>query len=354
MEYHPFSDLAWDVTEPQYREDPALSYSTLSKYEREGRFRSIPSLREHISTPSLVFGSIVDALTTGGYGEFDSLFTVADMPELSENLEQIARELFAIYGDSLVFKDIPEANLAEVGKNCGYYAADKFEAYRVKLIKENCETYYNLLKASQGKTLISQKDYNDALACATKFRESPFTSWYFSDLPYADDERTNINYYQLKFKGVDKNTGVEYRNMADILKILPEEKLVIPCDVKTTSKPEEDFYKSFLTYNYNLQARLYWRLIRKAMDKDEYYKDFKLANYRFLVINRNTLTPLVWEDNMTQAVGEVRYQTKSGHLYTVRDPYVIGKELNDYRINQNEYPITVGPINNITEFIQES
>ena len=29
-------DISWDVTEEVYREDPALSYSTLARYEREG------------------------------------------------------------------------------------------------------------------------------------------------------------------------------------------------------------------------------------------------------------------------------------------------------------------------------
>ena len=36
-------DISWQVTEEEYRQDKALSYSTLAKYERGG-FKSLKSL----------------------------------------------------------------------------------------------------------------------------------------------------------------------------------------------------------------------------------------------------------------------------------------------------------------------
>lgn len=39
------------------------------------------------------------------------------------------------------------------------------------------------------------------------------------------------------------------------------------------------------------------------MDKDEYFKDFKLLDYDFIVVNRKTLTPLVWACPFTQSTG---------------------------------------------------
>lgn len=350
IERHPFSDISWKVTEPEYRADPALSYSTLSRFESNGKFRAIPTLDEKISTPSLIFGSVVDALTTGGYGEFNELFLVADMPEISENLENIARSLYAQFGDSFMFDDIPDEALAKTGEDCGYYAGAKYYNYRIKLIKENCKTMYNLLIASASKTLISQKDYDDAVRCKEAFLSSPYTSWYFQESENGEIE----NYYQLKFKGKDPNTGINYRCMADLIRVSHESKTVFPCDVKTSSKPEELFFKSFLQYNYNLQSRNYWRLIRAAMDADPYYKEYKLADYRFLVVNRNTLTPMAWLDSKTQAVGTVHYKTKSGYMYTVRDPYEIGLELTRYKNEQPQYPFEAQALNNITKCIEES
>ena len=55
-------DISWKCSEPEYRADPALSYSVLAKYEREG-FENLDTLFDRVESPSLLFGSIVD--TTG-------------------------------------------------------------------------------------------------------------------------------------------------------------------------------------------------------------------------------------------------------------------------------------------------
>ena len=58
-------ELAWSVDEPTYRADSAISYSTLSRFEREG-WRKLSSLFDKIETPSLTFGSAVDTKLTDG------------------------------------------------------------------------------------------------------------------------------------------------------------------------------------------------------------------------------------------------------------------------------------------------
>lgn len=76
----------------------------------------------------------------------------------------------------------------------------------------------------------------------------------------------------------------------------------------------------------DIQARLYWLIIRHNMDQDPYFKDFKLADYRFIVANKKTLTPLVWLFGNTQTPGEI--ETRGGLI--LRHPLVIGKELRGY------------------------
>lgn len=347
-ERHPFSDISWKVSEPEYRADPALSYSTLQRYEREGGFRSIPTLAEEISSPALTFGNLVDALVTGGYADFDSVYYVADLPELSEALQNIARVLFERFGTEKSFDELLDDQLSEIGKECEYYAGDKYAAYRAKLIRENCREYYNVLSSATGKTLISQKDYDDAVACKDAFLSSPYTQHYFS---------TNENqelYFQLKFKGEDPSNHMPYRCMMDMVKVDFAEKKVYPFDIKTTSKPEEEFYKSYLQFLYNLQSRNYWRLLRQNMDKDPYYREFKLMDYTFLVVNRVTLSPLAWEDSKTQTIGDVVYETANNRKIVIRDPWVIGAELTWYRANSPQYPIGVGVKNSITRYIEEN
>lgn len=70
------------------------------------------------------------------------------------------------------------------------------------------------------------------------------------------------------------------------------------------------------------------------MDKDPYFKDFKLADYRFIVANKKSLTPLVWIFTKTQEKGDII--TKDGT--TLRDPFTIGEELKYYLTNKPKIP----------------
>ena len=77
MERKSLKDISWQVDESTYRADPALSYSILARYEREG-FNNLDKLFDRIETPSLIFGSCVDTFITGSEEEFNKLFMVAE------------------------------------------------------------------------------------------------------------------------------------------------------------------------------------------------------------------------------------------------------------------------------------
>ena len=79
MERKSLYSISWRVDEPTYRADPALSYSTLAKYERSG-FNDLEHLFDKLETPSLTFGSAVDSIITGGQEEFDERCMVAEFP----------------------------------------------------------------------------------------------------------------------------------------------------------------------------------------------------------------------------------------------------------------------------------
>ena len=137
--------------------------------------------------------------------------------------------------------------------------------------------------------------------------------------------------------------------MADLIIVDHEKKIVYPCDLKTSFKPEWRFYKSFMEWGYWIQAQLYWYLIRQAMDRDEYFKDFKLADYRFIVISNRTRKPLVWEFPQTQAITDL----KLGE-HKLRNWRGIAKELNTYLTKDYEVPIdiNINLINNISKWLE--
>lgn len=336
-------DISWDVTEDQYRADSALSYSTLSRFNREG-FDNLAHLFDKTESPSLLFGSVVDCLLTGTEEEFKDRFFVADFPELPDKQKEIVEGIFHAAKPGESWDKIMDAVILEYLLANNYQPNWRTET-RIKVIREVGREYYDLLTLAEGKTVISQKLYQDALDCVETLRKSESTKWYFeADNPF----NKNIErLYQLKFKG--SYEGINLRCMADLIIVDHEKKIVYPCDLKTSFKPEWRFYKSFMEWGYWIQAQLYWYLIRQAMDGDEYFKDFKLADYRFIVISNRTRKPLVWEFPQTRAITDL----KLGE-HKLSNWRGIAEELNTYLTRDYEVPIDINMnlINNISKWLE--
>lgn len=323
-------DISWQVSEEEYRADKALSYSTLARYEREG-FNNLDKLFDRVETPSLTFGSAVDSIITGGQNEFDERFMVAEFPSIPDSIIKIVKSLYKQYaGENRSLLDISDNSIIRETESQGYQMNWKPET-RAKVIKEKGSEYYNLLFVAGDRCILDTKTYQDVCNAVRALKESESTKFYFAeDNPFDDIER----FYQLKFKG--EFDGITYRNMADLIIVNHKEKWVKPVDLKTSSHTEWDFYKSFVDWRYDIQARLYWAIIRQNMDKDEYFKDFKLLDYDFIVVNRRTLTPLVWTCSFTQALGTLTFG-EGGHI-KYRSPFEIGEELHYYLSSRPKVP----------------
>ena len=255
--------------------------------------------------------------------------------------------MFYQYGEdyrSLV--SIPDESVIKETEFQSYQMNWKPET-RAKVVKEKGADYYNLLFISNNKTILDSQTYQDVCNAVKALKESPSTKFYFAEDNPFEPEIERL--YQLKFKGVFD--GVGYRNMADLIVVNHKEKWVKPVDLKTSSHTEWDFFKSFVDWRYDIQARLYWAIIRQNMDKDEYFKDFKLLDYDFIVVNRRTLTPLVWNCPFTQATGTLKFG--QNNQISMRSPFVIGKELSSYLTFRPEVPFGInnsGP-NDLREWL---
>lgn len=339
-------DISWDVSEETYRADPALSYSTLARYEREG-FNNLDKLFDRVETPSLTFGSAVDSIITGGQKEFDERFMVAEFPSIPDSITKIVKSLFSQYGDSYrSLITIPDDAIIKETE-CQSYQMNWKPETRAKVIKEKGADYYNLLFIAGSRTILDTQTYQDVCNAVRALKESKSTQFYFAeDNPFEPDiERL----YQLKFKG--EFGGITYRNMADLIIVNHKEKWVKPVDLKTSSHTEWDFYKSLVDWRYDIQARLYWAIIRQNMDKDGYFKDFKLLDYDFIVVNKRTLTPLVWNCPFTRAQGTLKFG-KNDQI-EMRSPFVIGEELNSYLTSRPKVPMGISDtgVNDLREWL---
>ena len=337
------SEISWLVDEPTYRKHPALSQSNLAKFEREG-FSSLPTLFDHVETPSLIFGSVVDELITGDAKSFKNRFIVADFPKLQPQQETAVKRLAEVYGKDYMSMDkLSDAQLLSVLDECAFNK-HLLEATRIKKIKETaCVDYFRLLCACSDKKVITQDVYDTAAECAQKLKGDPATKAYFG----RDDDDVK-HYYQLKFKNVID--GVEYRGMLDLVIVDYKRKVVVPCDLKTTSSLEYEFYDSFMHWRYDIQARLYWRLLRMAMDADDYFKDFRLADFRFICINKQTKEPLVWYFDKVRNEKDIIIGNRK-----LRAPWTIGSELRYYLDKHPKVPSGIKKVglNSITEHLEK-
>lgn len=328
-------DISWLVTEETYRADSAYSYSTIAKFDREG-FDKLETLFDRVDSPSLLFGSIVDTLLTDGYEAFEKLFFVAEFPEVSDKVKIIVDALFGEYKNKYsTLNQIPTDIIVAYTDSFEYQKNWKPET-RAKVIKEQGNEYYSLLYLAGDKRVINTELYQDAMACVDKLKSSEATRWYFmEDSPFDD---TTERLYQLKFKG--SFDGIDLRIMADLITVDHKNKIIYPCDLKTSYKTEWNFYKSFYEWRYFIQAQLYAEIIRQNIENDEYFKDFTIAPYRFIVICNKTKCPLVWEYADTFATEDIVYG-KNGQ-YVCRNWRNIVKDLHYYL---TETPVVPKDIN---------
>ena len=338
-------EISLNISEEEYRQMPELSYSTLAKYERGGGFKSIPTLFDRVESPSLTFGSAVDSIITGGMEEFNDRFIVAEFPNISDTIVSIVKYLFNMYKDTnrslSSINDAAIINATEVFK----YQLNWKPETRAKVIKEKGEEYYNLLYISDNKTILSTKDYEYVVNAVEALKTSESTKFYFADdNPFDNIERQ----YQLKFNA--EFNGVGYRTMMDLVIVNHNNKTILPIDLKTSGKSEYEFYKSFVEWGYMWQAILYTKVLEANIKKDDYFKDFTILPYNFIVVNKFSLCPLVWEYKDNHSISDV----KLGDI-TYRHPFKIGEELYYYLNNNSRVPkgIKINEVNSIEQWLNK-
>ncbi len=347
-------DISWQVPEETYRKDEALSYSTLAKYEREG-FSKLGTLFDKVTTPSLTFGSLVDCLITGTKEDFTNSFYVTNISDISETLKTIIQELFNKHPDVNTLAEISDEDIDNICSIFNYGNAWK-SITRINAVKTKGAPYFEALVNSKNKTIVTPEEYKKAQECADALRTSKATRFYFFSDPFKSEEEGIERLYQLKFKGEDPSSHIKYRCMLDLVVVDHNNKTIQPIDLKTSSHAEFDFPISFIQWNYQIQARLYYRILQQNVLKDPYFKDFKILPYKFIVVNKWSVNPLVWDFANTNLFGDFdMVGGMTNKPIKMRDPYKIGSELSQYLQEQPKVPIGIkfgeGESNSIENWI---
>jgi hypothetical protein len=338
------SELALNISEQDYRDIDCLSYSAIAKYEKGG-FAAISHLYDKQESDALTFGSVVDTLITEGQEKFNDKFVVANFTLPTDSIKNIVDILLNNNSEETI-DEISDDTILRVCNECEYNFRLKDDTRIAKVRNEGAQ-YYNTTKKAVGKEIISHEVYDDAISTVMALRNHPLISKY---LGTTDGDTEFL--YQLKFK--TNLDGLEVKFMPDLLIVMHASKTIIPVDLKTSSFPEYDFPKRYLENRYDIQSRLYYRALNKVLSEDDYFKDFKLGTFKFIVVNKSTLNPLSFRDEKCMVNGDIVLEFKSGRKTILRDPITIGKELQEYLDNPTNVPIGIenNQSNNIYERIK--
>lgn len=307
-------ELSWQVDEPTYRANPAISYSTLSTYARGGH-KIIPHLFDKKEGAALRFGGLVDTLLTEPDMVKEKYF-FADFPNVTDTIQKIVKDSFSLFGETFRSLDIiPFNDLLTVINFNEYYSNWKPETRVNDVIKRGNE-YYQLLFLAGDKPIINTEEKMKADACISALRTHSYTKNMFDINPFDMDIE---KFFQLKFKLTPAQSELlgelgDIRCMFDLIIVDHAKKLIHPIDLKTTGKDESVFKESFLMWRYDIQATMYSYILKTIISLDNYYKEFTVEPFSFIVINKTNLTPLIWVYENSQTIQD-RVDKSTGMIY---------------------------------------
>lgn len=318
--------ISWNVPEIEYRQSLALSYSKIAKYSREGYRTLFDEIK--IDTDSLRFGSLVDCLLTEP-DTFDSRFIVLEMTIPSELIVRIITQIY----DSLETKipniyEIPREYILKFIVENNYYPNWKEDTRINKIIDEGV-TYFKSLFDKGDKTAITKEEYTDAVACVEELKNNEYTAKLVND-----ENDINIEHlYQQKFI---LEEPYHVRCMFDKLIVNHIDKTIQPIDFKTSHNNEEDFRSSFMTWGYHIQASLYSYILQEICKKDEYFSQFKILPFKFIVINRYSKSPIVWQFKpYNQILLAGTYEQITDYGKKIKPWFELYDEINYYYVTQD-------------------
>ena len=263
-----------------YKTISALNQSTLKQMlispqtyvrAKERQLARVESTEQHF-----IFGSVVDMMLTESKEDFDKKYAV--IPDDTGVTEVISRIIKGVYDQ--ISEIVPETDLEdyseEILQHCDYeqYQSRWKDETRINKIIEQGSKYFNILKQSGTRSIITETEYAKAVNCVMALRSDKYTS------KYCQKKSSNPNIEIInKHVVVFKYKDLEFKGELDRVIINHEEKTILPIDFKTTSKSVLNFESSFWHFRYDFQAAVY--TLGLSLDKSERLQKYYADGYSF-------------------------------------------------------------------------
>ena len=302
------TQLGLNITEKEFRDINALSYSVLSTMDREG-----PAAvgKEVEMTEPLIHGTLVDSMMDGTYNANDYYITAG--VSIGDGIKGAVDALLS-HLESLT--DVIDVDLSSwktelihvlETQNIDYYAKKDADWVSEKIMKDEvAKAYFKDVISAKGKTVITLPFLQNAEKSVMILRNHEFTKDIFKNY------KTPIQaVYQFKYEFVVK--GHKFKGMLDRLIIDHEKKTIQPYDLKTGGKPAKEFENSFFYWRYDLQALLYHIICLRIQKL--YYPDYEIKDFKFVYIGRFEHKPLIWNVPHNLLLHIVDGYTRNGKTY---------------------------------------
>lgn len=241
-----------------------------------------------------IIGDGVDIQLTGSLEDFNRKYHVSNVQNKpSDKIKSIVNEVFDTvvreYPSSIIstishYRD----TILEACSNHDYYTTWKDDS-RVAKVVEAWE-YWEDLKASQGKIVLSREQNDKISSIVMSFRTHRHTAEYFKE------SGTKEILYQIPI--YFEYGGVRCRALLDMMVINHKDKTIQPIDIKTLSDSTLYFPKSLRRRRYDIQAAFYTQAVESLPELEGVWKDYKILPFKFLVESTTYPgTPLVFTCN---------------------------------------------------------
>lgn len=326
-------------SEEEYRTYPALNYSRLARFFREG-YRGL--YQEPEQTPAMLFGTLVDSLTTTNdpfHEEFHNRFFV--YPEDFSPPSPAAHEAVKMIADFSAESELPlvEESMILRGLDEAKYHTSWKDYTRLRKFLEEASVDYSLLKQSQGKKIVPATLFGEAIRTSSAVRQHPLVARFLSS------DRYSVH-YQVKLRSWWPGLASEVKCMLDAVVVDQGNHLIIPCDLKTTGKDEQDFPESIMKWNYWLQAMMYSDILRTRVNQAE--SGWTILPFYFVVASHPEPHPMVYRfdtDGVTRdffpSWVEIARKAEKYLLAPERNvPFGMSREMSNKLVFNNKYVLS--------------
>lgn len=263
----------------RYHESDAIGHTKIVNFETYGPTALRKDFTIHY-TDAMEFGSIVDTLLTRGK-DFTNVYYIPSLkikttPSENVFVDYVVEHKQNPYG-------LSDEELLNILDQCKTYAMyTKNTDARIEKAKRLFPLIVERLQ-NANKKVITPEQFKEATDCINAIKTSDITKCLFED--------PNKLLFQVEL--VDRNLNVHC--LFDMIYVDFENKTIHPIDLKCVSYPERDFLSnSFYKFKYYRQAELYMYILRQNIDHYD-AEEWKIAPFKFLVVCRNTLSPMLYE-----------------------------------------------------------